>query len=90
MNPGIRARLVVVTLFVFCAISLLAFVAGGQTLGEALNATNLTWATSGIRQWTAQTNVSHDGVAAARTGFVSLSSGPSLLQTTGKIGIAHV
>jgi len=55
--------------------------APGLTLGEALNATNLTWTTSGAGGgWLPQTTTTHDGVGAARgRGNVSQSA---TLQTT--------
>src|SRR5262245_38861494 len=56
------------------------FSAQGQTLGEALNATNLTWITSG-QLWTAQTGVSHADGLAAMSGSVA-SGQSSILQTT--------
>ena len=46
--------------------------AGAQTLGEALNATNLTWTTGGASPWTVDTNTAEDG-------FASLTSGNSIL-----------
>lgn len=56
--------------------------ADGQTLAQALNATNLTWTTSGAYGgWTAQTTTTHDGVSAADSGRVS-SIATSTLQTT--------
>lgn len=42
----------------------------GQSLGEALNATNLTWTTGGDAEWFSQTNVTHDGVSAAQSGLI--------------------
>lgn len=57
------------------------WMAQGLTLGEALNATNLTWTTSGeVGGWAPQTATSHDGVAAAR-GRASLTQSATL-QTT--------
>ncbi|MGA2243795.1 MAG: immunoglobulin domain-containing protein [Verrucomicrobiota bacterium] len=50
-------------------------------LGVALNATNLSWTTSGDAQWFGETNVTHDGVSAAQSGDI----GPfqdTILQTT--------
>src|SRR5262249_55054924 len=41
------------------------------SLGEALDATNLTWTTSGSPPWIGQVLVSHDGQDAARSGAVS-------------------
>ncbi|MEI6395962.1 MAG: immunoglobulin domain-containing protein, partial [Verrucomicrobiota bacterium] len=47
--------------------------AGAATLGEALNATNLTWSTGGggTPAWVAQSVVTHDGSWAARSGTIS-------------------
>jgi hypothetical protein len=56
-----------------------------QTLGQALNATNLTWTTSGSSGgsvWSVQNTVTHDGESAARSSFVTSSSQTSTLQTT--------
>jgi alpha-tubulin suppressor-like RCC1 family protein len=39
-------------------------------LGDALNATNLAWTTSGGAQWYGQTNISRDAVASARSGGI--------------------
>ncbi len=50
-------------------------------LGVALNATNLNWTTTGDGKWFGETNVTHDGVAAAQSGDI----GPfqdTILQTT--------
>lgn len=58
----------------------------GQSLGVALNATNLTWTTSGSAPffaiWAAQTTTTHDGVSAAVSGHLSSSGQSSTLQTT--------
>jgi len=54
--------------------------ARSQTLAQALNATNLTWTTSGA-SWSPETSVTHDGVAAAQSGYV-FSSMTATLQTT--------
>jgi alpha-tubulin suppressor-like RCC1 family protein len=51
----------------------------GQALGQALNATYLTWTTSG---WTAQTFTTHDGVSAADSGTLRSASATTTLQTT--------
>lgn len=59
--------------------------ARGQTLGEALNATNLTWRTSGTlgaQGWSVQSNTTHDGVSAAAGGSVNFGSQSSTVQTT--------
>ena len=56
--------------------------ARGQTLGEALNATNLTWTTSGtLGGWSPEMSATHDGISAAESGRVA-SSFTSTLQTT--------
>jgi alpha-tubulin suppressor-like RCC1 family protein len=50
-------------------------------LGVALDATNLGWTTSGDTLWYGETNITHDGVAAAQSGDI----GPfqqTILQTT--------
>jgi hypothetical protein len=57
----------------------------GQTLGEALNATNLTWATSGTggaTGWSFETTRTHDGISAAQSSTLYLASQTSILQTT--------
>lgn len=55
--------------------------AGPPSLAAALNTTNLTWTTSGNANWFGETNVSHDGVSAARSGAIT-GSQTSTLQTT--------
>jgi hypothetical protein len=62
-------------------IAPLHLTAVAQTLGEALNATNLTWIVAGNAPWIAQTNVAHDGLAAAQSGAIS-GSQSSIVQTT--------
>jgi alpha-tubulin suppressor-like RCC1 family protein len=57
----------------------------GQTLAQALNATNLTWTTSGTSGsfgWSAETSTTHDGVSAADSGQVYTPSSTSTLRTT--------
>jgi alpha-tubulin suppressor-like RCC1 family protein len=49
-------------------------------LGTALDATNLTWTSSGAAQWFGQTNTTHDGVAAAQSGSIG-NSQQTTLQT---------
>ncbi len=59
--------------------------ARGQTLGVALNATNLTWTTSGTggaQGWSAQSGTTHDGVSAAVSGSLNFSNQSSTVQTT--------
>jgi hypothetical protein len=69
--------------FVFLAAFLASWLpTGAQTLGEALNATNLTWTTSGNALWAGQTATSHDGVSAARSGSITSANRSSILQTT--------
>lgn len=41
------------------------------TLGEGLDAPQLTWSTGGNAPWTAQTSVTHDGTDAAQSGAIS-------------------
>lgn len=50
-------------------------------LGVALNATNLNWTTTGEGLWFGETNVTHDGVAAAQSGSLGTLQ-QSILQTT--------
>jgi hypothetical protein len=70
------------------SISLLVAVASStraQTLGEALNATNLAWTSSGTggaSAWFVESNKTHDGVSAAQSGYVNNPSRTSTLQTT--------
>lgn len=63
------------------AMIMAPWMAQSLTLGEALNATNLTWTTSGSGGgWLSQTTTTHDGVAAARGKGVYSQS--ATLQTT--------
>ena len=50
-------------------------------LATAVNATNQSWTTSGSAPWFGETNVTHDGVAAAQSGNVGILQ-DSILQTT--------
>ena len=50
-------------------------------LGVAVNAPYLNWATTGDAQWYGQTNVTHDGVAAAQSGDIAPFQ-ETILQTT--------
>src|ERR1039457_5309418 len=70
----------------FCVAS--AFMASmsarSQTLGEALNATNLSWTTSGTsgaQGWSVEGATTHDGVSAVQSAVVT-GSQTSTLQTT--------
>ncbi|HYG36658.1 MAG TPA: immunoglobulin domain-containing protein [Clostridia bacterium] len=65
----------------FAFLGLGEFPVRGQTLAESLNTSNLTWTTTGDSLWFAQTNVTHDRVAAAQTGAIT-NDGISVLQTT--------
>ena len=82
----------------FAAILFAAFYlspsARAQTLGEALNATNLVWTTGGNAAWFSQTTETHDGVAAARSGLITHNqaswvettvSGPGILSFWWKV-----
>ncbi len=51
------------------------------TLGEALNAPYLEWKTKTNAPWTTQTNISHDGEAAAQSGIIA-SSNSTWIETT--------
>jgi hypothetical protein len=64
---------------------LMVSVSAKAQLGDALNATNLTWTTSGTGggyPWIAETTTTHDGVSAAQSGSVAGTSSSSILQTT--------
>ena len=50
--------------------------AGPATLGDALNATNLTWTTSGDASWFVETTNTHDGVSAAQSGASPTTKSP--------------
>jgi hypothetical protein len=51
-------------------------------LGDALDTTNLTWTTGGGVSWIAQTQTTHDGLDAAKSGTITDSSGISTVKTT--------
>jgi len=56
-----------------------------QLLGIALNATNLTWTSSGAGGgsfWSVQSTTTHDGVSAAQSDTLTSSSESSTIQTT--------
>ncbi len=77
----LKRRLLAFTILLFLAQN-----GRGQSLGVALNATNLTWTTSGSLPfnavWVGQATTSHDGVAAAASRHLSSSGQSSTLQTT--------
>lgn len=56
-------------------------IARAITLGEALDATNLTWTTYGDAEWYGETTNSFDGVSAAQSGAMP-DGDSSVLQTT--------
>jgi hypothetical protein len=62
-------------------ILLASSTAHAQTLGDALNATNLVWTSGGNGSWTVTTASAHDGVAAARSGVITHSQ-QSWVQTS--------
>lgn len=61
-----------------------------QTLGEALDAPQLTWTTGGSAPWFGQTGTTHDSVDAAQSGALTSSYQSSWLQTTvtGRVAVA--
>src|SRR6266446_10374107 len=54
-----------------CALSAGRCIAQSPILGEALDATNVVWITGGNAGWFGQTNITHDGVDAARSGAIA-------------------
>jgi uncharacterized delta-60 repeat protein len=72
MNPSSNAH-IMKRILVLCLGTLAAacLPAGAVTLGEALNATNLTWTTGGAAAWLGQATNTHDGYAAAQSGTVT-------------------
>src|ERR1051326_186150 len=69
----------------FLVESLFANLCRAQTLGEALDATNLTWTTTGTggaAGWSVETTHTHDGISAAKSSTLYLPSQTSILQTT--------
>ena len=52
-----------------------------EQLGEAVDATNLTWTSGGASAWQWQTNTTHDGVDAAWSGTLT-NPGTAWIQTT--------
>jgi hypothetical protein len=49
-----------------------------QTLGDALNAPELTWITAGAVAWQVDTNTTHDGDAAVNSGTLALGQNNSI------------
>ena len=90
-NPFSRTRTMLNTtkrlglLAIMTALGITPPIVQGATLAEALNTTNLTWATSGTygsSGWISQTGTSHDGVSAADSGRLVYYLGTCTLQTT--------
>jgi len=54
---------------------------GSDPLGQALDATNWIWTTGGDAPWFVQTNLTHDGLAAAQSGLIQ-DFGQTWLETT--------
>ena len=94
-HSSLRALLCALTPALAIALGLaIQLPATAQTLGEALNAPHLTWTTGGNANWFSQTDVTHDGVAAARSGLITHSqqtwvetiiTGPGLLSFWWKV-----
>ncbi|MGD9780999.1 MAG: choice-of-anchor D domain-containing protein [Kiritimatiellia bacterium] len=80
-------RLWLISLLAFSSIPLCS--AQAQTLGEALDAPELTWSTAGYtRGWLPQTTETHDGVDAAE-GYANYNGGSWLTTTvTGPIALS--
>lgn len=49
--------------------------AQGLTLGEALDAPELTWTTHGYNEWVPQTNTTHDGIDAVEIDYSNFTWG---------------
>lgn len=82
MGKGLFGRLAQVVCVTFVCNSGLQS-SMGQTLGQALNATNLTWTTSSFPlSWQVQNTVTHDGVSAVQSGSPTAALQSSSLQTT--------
>lgn len=72
---------------ILAALSFFSLASQGQTLLQSLDATNLTWTTSGTGGspgWAGQTGISQDGVSAAKSILAAPNSNPqtAILQTT--------
>jgi alpha-tubulin suppressor-like RCC1 family protein len=59
-------------------------------LGDAVDATNLVWTSTGNEPWYGQTNYTHDGVDAARSGDIGGSQESDLLTTLATNYSGHV
>lgn len=78
-------RRAIIQVCVSSAVFLTVVTSAHAQLGVALNATNLTWSTSGTggaSGWFAQSGTTHDGVSAAASGVVATTSQSSTLQTS--------
>jgi len=72
----------VVTAITVLALLLTLSSSRAQGLGEALNATNLTWTTTGGDLWFGQSAISHDGTSSAQSGLLTNGVQRSTLQTS--------
>jgi hypothetical protein len=76
------------------ALALSSSQTGAATLGEAVNAPNLTWTTGGTAAWFAESTTTHDGLSGAQSGMIGNSQetwletavlGPGLLSFWWKV-----
>jgi hypothetical protein len=87
INPPVNMRILYPRHSVFIKVACLltmvlsVSIARAITLGEALDATNFTWTTSGDAEWFGETTNSYDGVSAAQSGAMQ-DGDSSVLQTT--------
>ena len=79
--PNSLRRLGKSCIFLFAITLLSSLPSQAQTLGEALDTTNLVWTTGGDAGWFTQITNTHDGVDAVRSGGVS-SNQTSWIETT--------
>lgn len=82
---GWLQRIKVVTLVGVCLLGLSTSVSWAQSLGLALDNTNLSWSTSGTGNafgWSASANAPHTGASDASSGGLSTADTTSTLQTT--------
>jgi hypothetical protein len=75
-------RCIVGLLILGSEISSLTRAAQGLTLGEAVDAPQLIWTTSGDAEWFGEATTSHDSVSAAQSGAVTVPGQESILETT--------
>lgn len=75
----------IVRAFAFVTALLVCAATSRAQLGVALNATDLTWTTSGTgggSLWSVQSTTTHDGVSAAQSSILTSSSQSSTIQTS--------